>query len=153
MCWQELARAGEINFLSRRRERMNKEELEFNKLDLVEQVGSGIGRIREEMKKAGLKEPKFQFGKFLAVTLFRPTLEELGKLAGETPQKTPQKPTELEQKILDIIRKKPTITREEIAKELNVSQDTIKEYLEKLKSKRLLMRVGGRKQGYWEILK
>jgi len=37
------------------------------------------------MKKAGLKEPKFQFGKFFAVTLFRPTHEELGKLAGETP--------------------------------------------------------------------
>lgn len=55
----------------------------FNKLDLVEHVGSGIGRIKGEMKKAGLKEPVFQFGKFFAVTLFRPTQDELGKLAGK----------------------------------------------------------------------
>ncbi len=124
----------------------------FTKLELVEHIGSGIGRIREEMKRAGLKEPKFQFGKFFAVTLFRPTHEELGKLAGDTPQKTPQKPTELEQKILGSIKKKPTITREEIAKELNITSDTVKEYLEKLKNKELLSRVGGRKHGYWEIV-
>ena len=44
----------------------------MQKTDLVEQVGSGINRIREAMKRAGLKAPAFEFGKFFAVTLFRP---------------------------------------------------------------------------------
>jgi len=127
----------------------------FQSLNLLEHVGSGINRIKGEMKEVGLKEPFFQFGKFFAVTLFRPTQEELGKLAGETPHKTPhktpQKPTELEQKIIETIKKKPTITREEIAKELNITAETVKEYLEKLKKKGLLIRVGGRKHGSWEI--
>ena len=70
----------------------------------------------------------------------------------KTPQKTPQKPTELEQKILNVIREKPTISRAEIAKKLKVSENTIKEYLEKLKSKSFLKRIGPDKGGYWEIL-
>ncbi len=85
--------------------------------------------------------PKFDFTSFFTVTFQRPP----------TPQKTPQKPTELEQKIIDVIKKNKSITREEIAKELNITPDTVKEYLEKLKKKGWLLRVGGRKQGSWEI--
>jgi ATP-dependent DNA helicase RecG len=57
----------------------------------------------------------------------------------------------LEQKILNTIKIKSTITREEIAKELNITADTVKEYLRKLKDKGLLIRIGGRKIGYWDI--
>ena len=67
----------------------------MQKTDLVEQVGSGINRIREAMKRAGLKAPAFEFGKFFAVTLFRPNENEISKIVGEySPQKTPQTTTQ-----------------------------------------------------------
>jgi len=68
------------------------------------------------------------------------------------PQKTPQKPTALEEKILAKIGKNPKITRKELAIQLVISEETIKEYLKRLRKKGLLLRRGGRKEGYWEIL-
>lgn len=117
----------------------------FKSADLVEKVGSGIGRMREAMEKVKLPAPKFEFTSFFTVTFQRPpTLQK-------TLQKTPQKPTESEQRIIEVIKKNKSITRGEIAKELKISAETVKEYLDKLKKKGLLSRVGGRKQGYWEI--
>ncbi|MDP2926219.1 MAG: helix-turn-helix domain-containing protein [Nanoarchaeota archaeon] len=128
----------------------------LQRLDLVEKVGSGIKRIKDSMKRLGLKPPKFEFGKFFAIVLYRPTKEDLGRFAGEnapqkTPQKTPQKPTELEQKILNLIRNKPAMPRSEIAKELSIADDTVKEYLAKLKIKGFLKRIGADRGGYWEV--
>ncbi|HIG94175.1 MAG TPA: winged helix-turn-helix transcriptional regulator [Nanoarchaeota archaeon] len=117
----------------------------FNKLELVEHIGSGIGRIKGEMKKAGLKEPVFQFGKFFAVTLFRPTQEELGKMAGET---TTQKTT---QKILELIKENPKISRRELAKKIGITEDGIKFNLNQLKSQKKIKRIGPDKGGHWEI--
>ena len=126
----------------------------MQKDDLVEQVGSGINRIREAMKKAGLKAPIFEFGKFFAVTLFRPNENEISKIVGKySPQKTPQKPTRLEEEMLDLISANSAITREEIALKLRLSPETVKEYLAKLKEKRLLKRIGPDKGGHWETAK
>ncbi|MFA5887645.1 MAG: winged helix-turn-helix transcriptional regulator [Candidatus Nanoarchaeia archaeon] len=44
------------------------------------------------------------------------------------------------------------ITRDKIAKNLSLSPETIKEYIEKLKKRGLLKRVGPDKGGYWEII-
>jgi ATP-dependent DNA helicase RecG len=123
----------------------------LNKLELVEHIGSGIGRIRGEMKEAGLKEPIFQFGKFFAVTLFRPNQEELGKMAGETAtQKTTQKTT---QKILELIEQDPKISRRELAEKIGISEDGIKFNLNQLKNQQKIRRIGPDKGGYWEIVK
>jgi len=117
----------------------------FKAVDLVEKVGSGISRMRKAMKQAGLPAPKFEFTDFFTVTFRRPVSPQ------KTPQKTPQKPTELEQKILNLIKRKTTITRLEISRELKLSTNTVKEYLDRLKEKGYLERVGGRKHGYWRI--
>jgi len=45
------------------------------------------------------------------------------------------------------------LTRREIAAKLKLSEETVKEYLNKLKKKGKIRHVGGRKTGYWEILK
>jgi len=57
----------------------------------------------------------------------------------------------LENKVLSEIRKNPKISRKELSKELGISSDTIKEYLEKLKSKGAIERIGKTSAGYWEI--
>ena len=66
-------------------------------------------------------------------------------------EKTPQKTTPLEGKILTVIKEKQTITKSEIARKLNLSEETIKEYLAKLKNKGFLERISPDKGGYWEV--
>ncbi|MBI4980201.1 winged helix-turn-helix transcriptional regulator [Candidatus Woesearchaeota archaeon] len=80
-------------------------------------------------------------------------------LLEETPQVTPQKNppkeppkrTELEETILRFLINNPSATRKIIAEKLNLSPETVKEYLEKLKEKGFLKREGGRKMGYWVV--
>ncbi len=49
--------------------------------------------------------------------------------------------------------KNPEISIADISQLLNISRDTINEHIVKLKKGNQLKRVGGRKEGYWEILK
>lgn len=68
-------------------------------------------------------------------------------------EKTPQKTvSQLEQEILSIINNDIKVTRNETAKKLNIGSETVKEYLAKLKEKRLLKRIGPDKGGYWEVI-
>ena len=115
----------------------------LSKTEYVEKIGTGIRRIREALKNRELKEPQFDFDRFFTITFFRI----------ETPQKTPQKVvTRLEQDILNEIKKKHSITRNQIANNLKISPETVKEYLAKLKQKDILRRIGPDKGGYWEVL-
>ncbi|MCK4429382.1 MAG: winged helix-turn-helix transcriptional regulator, partial [Candidatus Aenigmarchaeota archaeon] len=118
----------------------------LQKLELVEQVGSGINRIKNAMRKTRLRKPDFEFGKFFSVTLFRPTSEDIGRLAG---MKTTQKTT---QKILALIKENPEITRNELANSLGISSDGVKYHLNNLKKEGILKHIGGRKGGHWVVL-
>ncbi|MBI2136385.1 winged helix-turn-helix transcriptional regulator [Candidatus Woesearchaeota archaeon] len=53
--------------------------------------------------------------------------------------------------MLDLILNNPSVSTTEIAMKLGLSSDTIKEYLERLKNKGILKRVGPDKGGYWEV--
>lgn len=66
---------------------------------------------------------------------------EKGKHSGKTVEET----------ILDLVRKNPTITLKELAFQLNQSKDGIRYHTNKLKTKGVLRRVGT-KNGYWEII-
>ena len=73
----------------------------------------------------------------------------------ETPLKTEIQDiylTELEDKIFKQIQIDNHITFENIATNLSISRNTVKEYVDKLKNKRVLRRVGGRRGGHREIL-
>jgi len=116
----------------------------FKSADLVEKVGSGIGRMRKAMKQAGLPAPKFEFTNFFTVIFKRPP----------TPQKITQKTTQkTTQKILELIKENPKITRKELAEKIGISEDGIKFNLNQLKKQNKIKRVGPDKGGYWEILK
>ena len=57
------------------------------------------------------------------------------------------------QKILKLIKENPRITRNELAKALDISSDGVKYHLNNLKKEGILKRVGGRKEGHWKVLK
>jgi len=137
----------------------------FFRIHKVERLGMGIKRMRKMMREAGLKEPEFDANGFFKAVFYRSP-----ELAGippritpqETPQVTPQVPpqvppkvtlTELESRILKVIAQNPRISRNKLADALKIGPDTVKEYINKLKKKGVLRRIGKTSGGYWEIVK
>ncbi len=94
----------------------------FCRMHLVEQVGSGIGRIRELMEEAGLPEPVFQKQGMFTVVMQRPV-----------------KPSE---KILRLIGENNQITIVELSEQLGKSTRAIEMQIKKLKDRNLLERIG-----------
>ena len=71
-----------------------------------------------------------------------------------TPQVTPQvQLSSLERKIFEVVQKEPGISRMALSIKLKISADTVKEYLEKLKAKGAIRRVGMTRAGYWDVLR
>jgi ATP-dependent DNA helicase RecG len=59
--------------------------------------------------------------------------------------------SKLESKLLKKIKENPKISRSELSKDLGIGSDTVKEYLERLKKKGALKRIGKSNSGYWAI--
>jgi ATP-dependent DNA helicase RecG len=105
----------------------------------IEKYGSGYIRVREEIKEY-------------------PTMAFEYKESGDgylvklsyTEQKTTQKTTK--EQILGLLKEDKKLTRDGLAKAIGVSSNAIKQHLSKLQNDKLLKRVGGRKDGYWEVL-
>lgn len=113
----------------------------LQRMGLVEKVGSGIIRMRKAMRDYGLEEPIFEINDNWFSIIFK---------RSETTQKTTQKTT---QRILSLIKENPGITRKELANLLGITPDGVKYHLGNLKKKDFIKRIGGRKGGYWEVLK
>ncbi len=109
----------------------------LQRADLVEQVGSGISRMKNALAASSLPEPLFEFGKFFAVTIKRHDWTK------ETDSAT--------QKIIELIKEKPNITRQELAEKSGVTADNIKFHLTKLKQKGIIKRIGPDKGGSWQV--
>jgi len=56
------------------------------------------------------------------------------------------------EKLLNEIKKNPTVTRKQLTDILNVSDRTVSRWIKKLEDDNLIRRVGGKKQGHWEIV-
>ena len=56
-------------------------------------------------------------------------------------------------KLLELIETRPNVTKKEMAKHIGISTTAIDNNIKTLKSKGLLERVGGRKDGYWKFVK
>ena len=69
----------------------------------------------------------------------------------ETTQETTQKTTQ--EKIINLIKKNPSITQVEMAKALDLTRDGISYNIKVLKEKGVIERVGSTKNGIWKILK
>ena len=114
--------------------------LRFKEAGIIEKYGSGIKRVLEAFNEYGLPQPTFeevQHG--FKVAVFKTT------------QKTTQKIRRREQ-VLELLSKKPNMTREEIAGALAKSPNTIKGHIAKLKAEGRLMRIGSDRDGYWKVL-
>lgn len=55
-------------------------------------------------------------------------------------------------KLLDLIVKKPTITRKELSEALHINQSAIQKHIEKLKKEGVIFREGSDKKGFWKVI-
>ena len=72
-------------------------------------------------------------------------------LVEKIPPQLPPPITELEEKLLGIIKQNPKGNRKDYAVKLGISEGVIKEYTTKLKQKGIIERIGNNRTGYWEI--
>lgn len=82
----------------------------------------------------------------------RATTQSDQKTTQKTTQKAIQNLTE-QQAILSFLKEHPEATRKEISESLSgITEDGVKYNLSRLQELGLLKRIGGRKQGYWQII-
>lgn len=116
----------------------------FARMRMVEQIGSGIGRIKEVMQEQGLVVPQFSFEGMFTVTLNRPFDFEkwVNKWANNL--------TDNRIAILKAIHSNNKITKKELERIVNISATPMDNNLNVLKELGLLDRIGT-KGGTWEI--
>ncbi|MEA3448749.1 MAG: ATP-binding protein [Bacteroidota bacterium] len=108
----------------------------FERIHMVEQVGSGINRIKTALSTSGLPKPDFKIEGMFSIVFYR------------TVKKTREKTRE---KIIDLINQDKQITTEIIAKNIGITIKGVEYHLSNLKKDKILKRIGPDKGGYWVI--
>ena len=81
----------------------------------------------------------------------RATAEAIeARITQESAEKRPRKRRE---KIVAFLRKTPAMTRRQLAKQIGITEDSVKHHLDRLRSAGVLRHFGPTKGGHWEILK
>ncbi len=57
------------------------------------------------------------------------------------------------QKLLQLIKQEPMISRKKLSDELQINESAIQKHLDYLKNEKIIIRKGGAKGGYWHLLK
>jgi predicted HTH transcriptional regulator len=134
----------------------------FKDLKMVEYLGSGMPRIL----KAYPKESYIFSSHFIrmvlpiskeALELEREVAVSQGGVLGKTPVKSSQKSSQKgsqksSQKIIAAMKENNTITIEELAARLKITDRAIKKSIAHLKDAGVIKRVGPDKGGYWEVV-
>ena len=127
----------------------------FFKAGFIEAWGRGMKIIQDSFAAANLPMPTIENrdGGVLVTIKRNPLFEKLYR--GDTqnePQNEPQKLTTRQEALLTLLRSNITITRKQIAKELNISLPTVKRDLLQLRTLNYVIYVGSSKDGHWEVL-
>ena len=117
----------------------------FERMRLVEQIGSGITRIRDVMNDEGLTPPEFNIDGMFTVTLRRPFDFE------KWVEKWVEKLTDNRVKILREVHNNHKVTKKELEQAVGISASAIDNNIDVLKDLGLLSREGSDKGGYWKI--
>lgn len=116
----------------------------------IEKYGSGYIRIRKEIKE--YPSMTFEYKEMGNGFIVHLKYNEQ-KISTNVPKDDPvSDPVNDRQKlIIDLIKKDRFITRESLANVCNISLETIKRDIRKLRKLKIVKRVGSDKTGYWEI--
>ena len=154
---------GELLISKRYRNRRLGEYLK--ELDLTEGRSTGIPTIQNELKENG--SPRAIVVTDEDRTFFRITIpchEAAGNIIADiaskdnsqkSSQKSSQKGSQKDSKsqmIIEMIRLNPDVTTSEMADKIGISRRSIAKITNKLQAEGMILRVGARKDGHWEIV-
>ena len=144
----------------------------FAYMNLIEHWGSGIPRIIDKVKAAGLREPEFIGGEVdLRINIYRGQVNtnnandakndisgvkngvngnESGTNGVEVPLNKEQMQLE---KLLQIIEKNPSATQAYYAEEIGVSKRTVSRMFASLQEKGRLVQNGTKRKANWTIIR
>lgn len=117
----------------------------FERMRLVEQIGSGISRMRDLMKEEGLTPPEFIFDGMFTVIFRRPIEFE------RWVERWVDKLSENRIKILKNIYSNPKISKRELETIVGLNGSAIDKNIDFLKDLGLIERKGNTKSGHWII--
>ena len=121
----------------------------------------GLFRNNEylELKENGNGQASFDFSLITAFRVVENVSQKYfeegfgGETAQEKPRKDPRKAQEILDEILDEIKNFPQVTRKDLAKRLNRTEDSIRYYLRRMVKEGVIKHEGSTKAGKWIILK
>lgn len=124
----------------------------------IESFGTGLKRIAEACIEAGVKYEFVSDNYGFTVVFYRPELPETKEKAHDVPTNVlinvpiNVRLNEMEKQVLLLIYKNPHITAAELAQCISKTPKTAQRYINSLREKNLICRVGAKKDGYWEVV-
>ena len=119
----------------------------FERIRLVEYVGSGVMRMCESMKEENLPAPDFGLEGMFSITLIRPILAE-NEMVREFDELSDN-----QKFILKIIDRNKSITTYEIGEKLSITDRQVRTLMQQLREMGYIDRIGSNKTGYWDLKK
>jgi ATP-dependent DNA helicase RecG len=125
----------------------------------IESFGTGLKRITDACQAAGVRV-EFEMLKLgFAVVFYRPdenfitTDKRSYDLINDQINVQINVPLNaMETQVFSIVSKNPNLTLDEVAQRISKSPKTAQRYLDALRKKNVLRRVGSRKGGHWEVI-
>ena len=128
----------------------------------VRELGEGVDRMYLEMIEAGLPEPEYKVKDFMTILTIRNIIQKkitaIDNSLGKDLEKDLEKYSNLDlndtqNKIVVEIIKNSKITQKQLAKLIGINERNIRNNIEVLKHKEVILRKGSDKGGYWELIK
>ena len=138
----------------------------FYRIDYIEQMGTGIMRMKEAAKEANVAEPQFELENFFRVTFKRTPLNTQA-IPSDTQAILSDTQATLgngsnggngginggnHKAVLDILRSDSAITTTNMSKQTGIPIRTVERVVAELKKDGLVERIGSKKTGYWRII-
>ena len=141
----------------------------FSYMNLIEHWGSGVPRIIDKVKAAGLREPEFIGGEVdLRINIYRgqvdtnnakisanSTKDDVNDIENGTNdvEVARQKGQTQIEKLLQVIEKNPSATQAYYAERIGVSKRTVSRMFVALQEKGVLVQNGTKRKSNWTIIK
>lgn len=123
----------------------------FFRAGFIEAWGRGIQKIKDSCISAGNDIPEYRVKREDIIVTFQGLHEVTPQITPQSPQTTPQL-EETDARILEAIKKKPSISQRKIAEIAGVSYDTVRYHMENLKKQGIIVRKGNGRSGKWIVL-
>ena len=134
----------------------------FAYMNLIEHWGSGIPRIIDKVKAAGLQEPEFIGGEVdLRINIYRGQVDANnaminanGTKNGVNGVKVPfNREQEQIEKLLKLIEQNPSATQSYYAEEMGISKRTVSRMFASLQKQGMLVQNGTKRKANWTVIR